>query len=82
MALFVLAQLGGLLQTAPLRPLRLCCPLGLCLVPVAARIPCSSSIAAKRVQLPSTISLLLTQLFRKGESLSNQPYGVRFYLPW
>lgn len=61
----------------------LCCLLGLSLVPVAAQIPCSNIIAAKSVQLPSTFSLLLlTQLFRKGESLSNQPYGMQFYLPW
>lgn len=47
------------------------------------QILCSNIIAAKRVQLPNTFSLLLlTQLFRKGESLSNQPYGVQFYLPW
>lgn len=52
-------------------------------VPVAGQILCNNVTAAKRVQLPSPFSLLLlTQLFRKGESLSNQPYGVWFYLPW
>lgn len=37
----------------------------------------------KDVQLPTAFSsLLLTQLFREGESISNQPYGMEFYLPW
>lgn len=37
----------------------------------------------KSVQLPTAFSLLLlTQLFREGESISNQPYGMEFYLPW
>lgn len=52
-------------------------------IPVEAQAPCRSISAAMSVQLPTGSSLLLlTQLFREGESISNQPYGMEFYLPW
>lgn len=52
-------------------------------IPVQAQTPCCSIGAVMSVQLPTGFSLLLlTQLFREGESISNQPYGMEFYLPW
>lgn len=52
-------------------------------IPVEAQAPCRSIGVAISVQLPTSSSLLLlTQLFREGESISNQPYGMEFYLPW
>lgn len=52
-------------------------------IPVEAQAPCHSISAAMSIQLPTGSSLLLlTQLFREGESISNQPYGMEFYLPW
>lgn len=44
--------------------------------------PCSGGGGDRSVQLPAALpSPLLTQLLRGGESLSNQPYGLEFYLP-